>query len=223
MLNRIEKLRGEIGGLMQAYLAKPDFQSVTRLAPHLARLESLVKRMIELDCEVSAIEDTIKMWNEENTAPKFEIPQPARANGESEDLRRAGPQTLRIDVDWKTNGKRYEKEIILAAKAGDVLVKFLRRVTDEFGQEALEKLSRIKINRGPLLSKTPDRDFVNQAQGKVYAHKRLPGTDYFVLTHSSTQQKKDDIDRICRVIGLVAGSVKVEAVSRADCYSEIYA
>jgi hypothetical protein len=224
MKARIEKQLSEIGALMKGHLSKSDYESVTRLSTLLSRLQLLQKRATELDGEISEIEATIKGLNgkaiPQNVAEI--VPRLAHTNGDSEDYGRAGPQTLRIEVDWKANGKTHEKEVILLPKAGDGMVKFLSRVIEEFGQDVLQKLSRIKINRGLLLSKTPSTDFLNQAQGKVYAHKRLHGTDFYVLTHSQTSQKMDDISRICRVIGFVPGSVQVRTVSRADCYSEIY-
>jgi hypothetical protein len=94
---------------------------------------------------------------------------------------------------------------------------------EELGPDALQKLVRIRVNRGPLLSKSPKTDFLNQTQGRVYGHKRLRGTDYFVLTHSQTSQKADDLIRVCGVLGLVRGSVQVRVVDRVDSYSEIYA
>jgi hypothetical protein len=225
MKTRIEQLLEEIGTLMQGHLSKRDFQSVTHLSTLLARLQSLQKRATELDGEISEIETTIGALNGKTTPQKVAeiVPQLVHTNGDSEDFGRTGPQTLRIEVDWKANGKTHEKELILLPKAGDGVVKFLSRVIEEFGPDALQKLSRVKINRGLLLSKTPATDFLNQAQGKVYAHKRLRGTDYYVLTHSQTSQKMDDIIRICRVLGFVPGSVQVRTVSRADCYAEIYA
>jgi hypothetical protein len=225
MKTRIEKMLTSTGELMQRHLSKSDFESVTRLSTLLSRLQLLQKRAAELDGEISEIESTIKGLNGKTTSQKVaEIaPLVTHTDDHSEDFGRAGPQTLRIEIDWKANGKTHEKELIILPKAGDGVVKFLSRVVEEFGQDALQKLSRVKINRGLLLSKTPATDFLNQAQGKVYAHKRLRGTDYYVLTHSQTSQKMDDINRICRVLGFVPGSVQVRTVSREDCYAEIYA
>lgn len=225
MKTRIEKLLTDTGALMQGHLSKSEFESVTRLSTLLTRLQLLQKRATELEGEILEIESTIKGLNGKTAPQKVAplAPQSGHADEDSEDFGRAGPQTLRIEIDWKANGKTHEKEIILLPKAGDAVVKFLSRVIEELGQDALQKLSRVKINRGLLLSKTPATDFLNQAQGKVYAHKRLRGTDYYVLTHSQTSQKMDDINRICRVLGFVPGSVQVRTVSRADCYTEIYA
>ena len=222
MNTRIEKLLGEIGTLMQGHLSKRDFQSVTQLSTLLTRLQSFQRRAMELDGEISEIENAIKALNGK-TPPQMVaeiVPHLSQTKGDSDDFGRAGPQTLKIEIDWKANGKAHEKEVILFPKACDGMVKFLGRMVEEFGQDTLQKLARIRINRGPLISKTPATDFLNQVQGKVFVHKRLRGTDYFVLTHSQTSQKFEDVNRVCRVLGLVPGSVKVRTLSRADCYAE---
>ena len=157
MKTRIAKLLGDIGALMQGHLSKSEFESVTRLSTLLTRLQLLQKRATELDGEISEIESTIKGLNGKTTLQNVaEIaPRLIRADDDSDDFGRAGPQTLRIEIDWKANGRTHEKELILLPKAGDGVVKFLSRVVEEFGQDALQKLSRVKINRGLLLSKTP--------------------------------------------------------------------
>jgi hypothetical protein len=225
MNERIEHLLGEIGKLMQGHLAKRDFDSVTQLSALLSRVRQLQKRATELEGEVSEIETSLKGMNGKITSEQVAqiVPQLAENEGDAFEAGRAGPQTLRIEVDWKANGRQRDKELILQPKAGDSMVAFLSRLVEELGQDALQKLIRIRVNRGPLLSKSPKTDFLNQAQGKVYGHKRLRGTDYFVLTHSQTSQKADDLSRICRVLGLVPGSVQIQAVDRAECYKEMYA
>ena len=39
------------------------------------------------------------------------------------------------------------------------------------------------------LSANPEVDFVNEASGKSYSHKKIPGTDLYLCTHSDTPQK----------------------------------
>jgi hypothetical protein len=67
----------------------------------------------------------------------------------------------------------------------------------------------------------PAKDFVNQAQGKLYGHKKIQGTDYYVLTHSQTSQKIEDLNRICRVVGFISGSVQIEQVNRHAWLDEL--
>lgn len=225
MKDRIENLLNKIGKLMQGHLSNRKFDSVTQVSMLLAKVQQLQRRAAELDNEVSEIEATLAKGDGRSVQEKVaEIVPQVSSNGADEDIGgRSGPQTLRIEIDWKANRKNHEKEIILLPKAADVMVKFLSRTVEEFGQEALQKLVRVRINRGPLLSQTPATDFLNQAQGRIYGNKRLRGTDYFVLTHSQTSQKAADLERICRVLGFVPGSVKIREVKRAECYAEIYA
>ena len=216
MNTRIENLLSEIATQMQGCLAKRDFESVTKFSTLLNRVQILQKRAIELNSELSDIETTLK-GGHGDTAPKkvTEILQKlGPASEDPEEFGRAGHQTLRIEIDWRANGKAHEKEIIFLPRACDSMVHFLNRVVEEFGQDAVQKLTHIRINRGPLLSKTPARDFLNRTQGRLYSHKRLRGTDYFVLTHSQTSQKLEDVNRICRVLGFAPGSVQVRAESR---------
>jgi hypothetical protein len=221
--DRIEHLLGEIGILMKGHLDKRDFDSVTQLAPLLSRVQQLQKRAAELDGEVSEIETSLKAMNGKITSERVAelVPRSVGKEEDGAERGRAGPQTLRIEIDWKANGKQREREIILQPIAGDGMEKFLSRLVEELGEDAIQKLRRVRVNRGPLLSRSPETDFLNQTQGKVYAHKRLRGTDYFVLTHSQTSQKADDLGRICRVVGLVPGSVQIRVVDRADCYADL--
>jgi hypothetical protein len=221
---RIENVLNNIGTLMQTHLAKRDFESVTRLSTLLNRAQLLQRRATELDGEISEVEASIQSVNGKTKSQTVAevVPRLHYATEDSEDSGRAGPKTLRIEINWKANGKAHDNEVVLFPKAGDSMVAFLSRVVKEFGEDAIQKLSRIRISRGPLLSKMPATDFLNQAQGREYGNKRLPKTDYFVLTHSQTSQKVDDINRVCRVLGLIPGSVQVRAVSRADCYAEMY-
>lgn len=223
-IDRIEKNLDVIGNLMTQHLSRRDFGSVAQMSALLTRIQQLRKRAEELDGELCDVESSIKGLNVNHPLHKEE----ELVTGVAEEIEdqgysgRSGPQTMRIEIDWKANGKNLDREIILLPNAGDGIVRFLSRLVEEFGQDTLQKLPRIPINRGPLLSKTPSKDFLNRAQGKPYTHKRLPGTDYFVLTHSSTSQKIDDVRRISEKIGLAAQSIQVRQMSRSECYEEMY-
>lgn len=225
MKDRIENLLTKIGKLMQEHLSNRKFDSVTQVSTLLSKVQQLQRRAAELDDELSEIEATLTKGDGRSVHEKVaEIVPQVRHNGDDDDIGgRSGPQTLRIEIDWKANRKSHEKEVILLPKAADGMVAFLGRAIEELGQEAMQKLIRMRINRGPLLSKNPSVDFLNQAQGRVYGHKRLRGTDFFVLTHSQTSQKATDLERICRVLGFVPGSVKIQEVKRSECYAEMFA
>ena len=220
MKQQIETLQARIGKLMQDHLATHDFNTVTLLSPLLSRVQALQNRNIELEREVSEIETTLKGLNGKGTSQKVAelIPPLTAAYEEEHDSARGRTQTLRLKIDWKANGRTHESETICQPTAAASMTAFVARVLEELGQEALQKLTRVRINRGPLLSKTPATDFLNQAQGKLYGHKRVKNTEFYVLTHSPTTQKIDDINKICRVLGLKAGSVQIETIDRLDIY-----
>jgi hypothetical protein len=48
----------------------------------------------------------------------------------------------------------------------------------------------------------------------LYGHKRIPGTDLYVLTHSSTPEKTKELKIVCDIVGLKKGSVKIDEVDR---------
>ena len=212
----IESLQTQIGKLMQDHLARGDFNAVTALSPLLSRAQELQKRASEIASGCAEIESTLKALNGKSSSqPITEIVLDAeddRPEG------RARPHTLRIKIDWKANGRSQPAEEIFEHTGAATMMTFVGRLVEEFGDDAVQKLSRLRIKRGPFLSKTPAKDFVNPVQGKLYGHKKLRGTEFYILTHSSTSQKVEDLNRVCRILGLVPGSVVIEKVDRLEMY-----
>jgi cell division septum initiation protein DivIVA len=216
MIQQIENLKVKIGKLMQDHLAKHDFDTVTILSPLLSRLQQLQRRNADLEQEVSEIESTLKTVNGAASTQKVAelVPRLTTAYENMEALEHGLRQTLRIRIDWRANRRNRDSEEIYEHTAASSMAIFINRLIQEMGDEALRKLEQVRINRGPLISKTPHKDFMNHAQGKPYAHKKLPSFDYDVLTHSQTTQKVEDLKRVCRVLGLVPGSVQIEIVNK---------
>jgi hypothetical protein len=216
MKQQIENLQSNIGKLMQQHLSKGDFETVNVLSPLLSRVQSLQRRNEDLLHEVCEIESTLKTVKAKPASQKVAelLPQLTTNHENGNGAERGRPQTLKIKIDWKANKRNRESEEICENTAAASLANFIGRIIQEFGNDALQKLERVRINRGPLLSKTPAKDFLNQAQGILYAHKKIRGSDYYILTHSQTSQKVEDLNRICRVLGLVPGSVQIEQVNR---------
>jgi hypothetical protein len=225
MKNRIETLLNKVGQVMQNHLSNHDFAAVTRLSVLLSNLQQLQIEATQLDERVSEIEALLV--NEGGKNLSVETLKGASAALQKKDdfsfVERSAPSTLRIEIDWKANRKDREYEVIQMPKAADGMIEFLRRTVEQLGPDILQKLARMRVNRGPLISKKPSIDFLNSAQGRPYSNKPLPGTEYFVLTHSQTSQKASDIERISRVLGFLPGSVAVREVPRAESYGNILA
>ena len=216
MKQQIENLQSNIGKLMQEHLTARDFDTVTILSPLLSRVQELQKRNADIEREVAEIESTLKATKGKSHSQKVAelVPQLTAAYENGNGTERGRPQTLKIRIDWKANKRNKDVEEICENTAAASMAVFVGRIIQELGNDVLPRLERVRINRGPLISKTPAKDFVNQAQGKPYGHKKIRGSDYYILTHSQTSQKVEDLYRVCRVLGFVPGSVQIEQVNR---------
>jgi len=73
--------------------------------------------------------------------------------------------------------------------------------------ERFEKLSFIKTGRGPLISRNPQLDFVNKVSGASYTYHQIARFPWFVVTHSSTQEKVDHMRAALGRMGLSDSAV----------------
>lgn len=111
-----------------------------------------------------------------------------------------GPQSgMAVTIRWDLVGKG-SAEPIHASTAAATLVHTIKRLMQELGNDVLVRLSRFKVSRGPLLSTNPGRDYMNAQTGETYGHHLIPGTNHYVLTHSSTQEKIDILYDIPRLL-----------------------
>ncbi len=223
MKQKIENLKIKIGKLMQDHLVKRDFYAVTALSPLLSRAQGLETRHAEMETEVAELETKLTTIKSTPATHRVggRVPVVDTANQLEEEEGRGTPHTLRIKVDWKANSRNRDPEDICEHTAAASMAAFVSRLIQEFGDDAIQKLSRLRVNRGLLISKTPAKDFLNQAQGKLYGHKKLRGTEYYILTHSATSQKVKDLNRVCRVIGLLPTTVEIEEVDRLYMYANL--
>jgi hypothetical protein len=103
--------------------------------------------------------------------------------------------SMAVVIRWDLLG-RGERESIRASTAAATLVHIVARLHKVMGDDTLTKLANFRVSRGPLISRNPEKDYGYGKKGKVYGNHQLPGTDYFVLTHSSTDQKIKDIKKL---------------------------
>jgi hypothetical protein len=94
--------------------------------------------------------------------------------------------------------------------AAATLTTLLRHLVDEFGSAILPKLRGIRTARGPLVSSQPKVDFLNPRRNQVYASHRIAGTEYDVITHSSTAEKVEHVQRVFRAVGIEPHSYRIE-------------
>jgi hypothetical protein len=121
-----------------------------------------------------------------------------------------GPQSnMSVVIRWDKIGKGASERIWLNTAAA-TLVQTVYRLWKGLGEETLPKLASFRVSRGPLLSSTPERDFVNGANGDVYSHKPLTGTKLFVRTHSSTDEKIKELNELIGHLRQPSGLLEIE-------------
>lgn len=217
MKDRIEKLQKKIGRLMQDRLAIGRFDQIDSLAPMLSKAGKLKVQIDEIEMELATLENALdKIQNKKlatTVAPTSDSHEPQFADrGEAG---RAAPSTIRIRIKWRLNGSEKDDEEIFSPVAAKSLAVFVGRLISEFGAGVIEQLLKIRVNRGPLISRSPEKDFGG------YSCKRVPGTDVFVLTNNPTDEKVEIIKQICRELKLVPGSVTVETEERVSLVREL--
>jgi len=93
-------------------------------------------------------------------------------------------------------------ERICERTGSETLVVLMERILAQLGPTAIEKLAELPAGRGPLVSDDPERDYVNGQTGELYTHHRIPGSPYYVVTHSSTPEKANIIEKALMRVGI---------------------
>jgi hypothetical protein len=222
MKTQIIGLLESIGGRMQEELANKNFGEVSNLAVYLKKTEGLLSRARTLEAEYLELEAELGTSNATEQVSSNPAQVGINQSFPKRSQSRAENKTMRIEIDWHANGRPRSKEVIASPMAADGMATFLARIIEELGPESLNTLAQIRINRGPLISKSPAEDFTNRKNGKTYNHKEIGTTGYYVLTNNQTSEKIDALKYVCRKLGLVPGSVKFTELSKKDLIIERY-
>ena len=108
------------------------------------------------------------------------------------------PLGLSAEVRWRTDMK---PETISGVNAAATLRRFIERASEVLGAQCLELLASVETGRGPLISRQPMIDFKNRRSGTIYTHHPIGAQGWHVITHSSTDEKKEHLQRAGRALG----------------------
>ena len=157
------------------------------------------------------IKRILKDLSNENFFIEREIepePEPDKDKGDNNFVKRAatpigrsGKTRIKVSIQWDIGGKKLPTEVIEEVTAAGTLAKVIERLTNVYGQSVLDRLSTLKVGRGPLVTRKPNRE---------YQYKRVMG--YFVLTHSSTPEKCEIMRKLLSHLSLPAELFKVETI-----------
>ncbi len=159
--------------------SSPDPNIVKKILKDLANKEFFIERLIEPETHEEDIND----------------------NNFYKHRKKSERTRIKVKIKWIIAGKNLSHEVIDERTAAGTMAKVIERLADVYGQSVLERLSTLQVNRGPLVTRNPNRK---------YQHRRVMG--YFVLTHSSTSEKSEIMRRISSHLSLPADLFEVETV-----------
>ena len=182
--------------------------------PEIERLSRIAKRLKEIEIHQNALDSEIGVLDASLDSPIQPIQTQLAHTGLSSHPPTHGPKgELEVIIDWPACGVSRPKAVVSEYKASETLVSFMAEVNATLGPDALLKLTQLRVNRGPLVSENPTTDFVNSKRGTEYAHHQVPGSRFHVLTHSSTQEKRNAIRLAWKTLGLQPGGLSFTQVA----------
>lgn len=164
------------------------FAEAARLAELGKRAERVSVALQELNLELAEITDQLRhseFSDETPEAPRHSTNPSPMPPGVHE-----ANAPLSVAVNWITREGSRTPEVISDEKASRTLRRFLERILNIHGPQQIAELAVIRTGRGPLVSQSPRRDFVNsQRPGVTYSHKQIGVSGWYVITQSSTKEK----------------------------------
>jgi len=127
---------------------------------------------------------------------------------------KAPPTVLRIKLCWSKLGLPGADDIIEERMAADALPRLFELLAEKMGAQVLERAGQVMHGDRPLLSRRPAQEWINPNSGAPYASKVIGHTGWYVITHSSTRQKIEQIEALARSLGIPLGTIQAEAVAR---------
>jgi hypothetical protein len=196
-----------------------DAAIIARLAPLPAKLQQMERNLADLEVEANAVERLLQGLNgaihPTETEKDDHAPEPSFRMGRK-------PQTkLRIEVDAKFLGG--EKRTFFGYKASDTLAAFVTYLCKVKGTEVLEKLSKYKVNRAPLVTREPKKDYrYRKGYGEAeYQHQPIGDSGFCVFTNSTTQEKREAVEGAWRLLGFPPDAIKVEVVEKHELLNQL--
>ena len=123
---------------------------------------------------------------------------------------------LRIVVHWSMLGRGQSDESIQEPTGAATHAKFIGRLIANLDPQISDRLQQIPVARtsaanpesGYRLSTNPTHDFINPITGRLFSHKPVPSTAYFLFTNTDHNTKVEDIIRLAQRLGFPPGSVE---------------
>ena len=118
-------------------------------------------------------------------------------------IHRQARTRIRIFVHWSQHPRfsdRKDKEF-KTNSAAETMANFIGSLIRAFGGQWAERLTSVPVSGNRPLSKNPILDSLIPGRDTTYRYTPIAGTDLFLFTTTSNQQKCDDIRRLVDVLG----------------------
>jgi hypothetical protein len=202
MTNDIDKLKQKVLSLLSSATKNEDFAEIGRISAKAKKLQSLSENYDRIQMELHQLSVEL-LGNDVDSS------EPPTHNDTADACSFENYAPVRVEIDWGKNGKTSGVQVIAEKKASMTLVLLSSTLLEQYGDRFIKIASNMQVSRGPLISKTPESDYAYTG-GRIYSHHRILGTNYYVLTHSSSEQKVSDILRLLKEMGLKFGSYAVK-------------
>lgn len=200
----------QITSRISAAAVQGDFDRVTQLTKNAKRIQEIVATQTALNEELVQIGKSL-----------------ADASTENRQRPSVGAGTILLDPSDEVYGDEFQGDVsvmidfpkmginrsatkVSERKVSMTLLKTIELLTNTMGEEILEKLARIRVSRGPLVSNRPERDYLNSKTGALYAHHRIGRSNFHVLTHSSTPEKIEALREVARALAISPTNFQVK-------------
>ena len=204
MTSDVRRLIDEVSEQIKMRTATADFETVAKLAKMAATLQGLLEEAGRIEVSLELIEQDFSEFrgNAIASSTPMEVSQ-SFPNGPLSGPVTADTVPITVVVRWSNE----RQERIACSTAAATMRELLERALVHLPVEDFEKLSLVRTGRGPLISRSPQTDFVNKVSGGSYTYHQLARSPWFVITHSSTQEKIDHMRAALGIIGLNGSTV----------------
>jgi hypothetical protein len=203
----IQQLQEKILRRLSTVATAGKIHEVTRLSAMAAKTDELKTAADRIQSEIIEIQRSLDGPSQNEVAEELDAIVASLRS-------RSSNSTIEITIDWSKNGQPFGVEKISENLGSATMAKLIERLTKVLGQRVLDVASTMRVKRGPMISKDPQRDYWNSSARKPYGYRQINGTGFAVLTGTDSAQKVSDVTTLLRALGLVTGSYSVKKMTR---------
>lgn len=116
---------------------------------------------------------------------------------------------LNIIIHWSLLEKALPDEEVCEENSAATVVKFVEKLILHCGKYIENRLTEVPVIRRYPLSRNPSVDFLNSKTGQAYPHALISGTELYICTQSSNNEKVEDLKKLILALDFPPESIEV--------------